>query len=264
MNLFTSKFPAFAILIALLAIPLTLSDVRAAPILGSAWTSAPPTIDGILSLGEWNSAGSEVFTMGGRPVTIYMMNDANNLYVAVKIEDDDALDDDLTVQFDNDNGGGTLVQGDDSLTWWGDFLDTYFEPPTATEQDENDGGAKDGSGAKTQDVLMVAYYEFSHPLDSADDSHDFSLQIGSTVGFELLWKDRTPEQPSSFYSWPAVTWTDANNYGDAVIASPPARMPVGGVVAPTNKLALATPFLALAGLIVAVSAVVVVKKRSKN
>jgi Tol biopolymer transport system component len=37
--------------------------------------------------------------------------------------------------------------------------------------------------------------------------------------------------------------------------------PVGGVVAPTNKLALATPFLALAGLVVAVSAVVVVKRR---
>jgi Tol biopolymer transport system component len=37
--------------------------------------------------------------------------------------------------------------------------------------------------------------------------------------------------------------------------------PVGGVVEPVNKLALATPFLALAGLIVAVSAVVVVKRR---
>jgi hypothetical protein len=37
--------------------------------------------------------------------------------------------------------------------------------------------------------------------------------------------------------------------------------PVGGVIAPVNKLVLATPFLALAGLIVAVSAVVAVKKR---
>ena len=37
--------------------------------------------------------------------------------------------------------------------------------------------------------------------------------------------------------------------------------PVGGVITPVNKLALATPFLALAGLIAAVLAVVVVKKR---
>jgi hypothetical protein len=36
---------------------------------------------------------------------------------------------------------------------------------------------------------------------------------------------------------------------------------VGGVVSPVNKLALVTPYLALAGLIVAVSAVVVVKRR---
>jgi hypothetical protein len=45
----------------------------------------------------------------------------------------------------------------------------------------------------------------------------------------------------------------------AVIDVAPA--PVGGVVVTTNKLALVTPYLALAGLIVAVSAVVVVKKR---
>jgi hypothetical protein len=37
--------------------------------------------------------------------------------------------------------------------------------------------------------------------------------------------------------------------------------PVGGVVMPTNTLAIATPYLALAGLIVAVSSVVAVKKR---
>ena len=37
--------------------------------------------------------------------------------------------------------------------------------------------------------------------------------------------------------------------------------PVGGVVMPTNTLAVAAPYLALAGLIVAVSAVVAVKKR---
>jgi len=37
--------------------------------------------------------------------------------------------------------------------------------------------------------------------------------------------------------------------------------PVGGVVESVNKIALVTPFLALAGLVVAVSAVVVAKKR---
>jgi len=41
----------------------------------------------------------------------------------------------------------------------------------------------------------------------------------------------------------------------------PACRPVGGVVMPTNTLAITAPYLALAGLIVAVSAVVAVKKR---
>ena len=41
----------------------------------------------------------------------------------------------------------------------------------------------------------------------------------------------------------------------------PACRPVGGVVMPTNTLAIAAPYLALAGLIVAVSAFVAVKRR---
>jgi len=45
----------------------------------------------------------------------------------------------------------------------------------------------------------------------------------------------------------------------AVIDVAPA--PVGGIVTPVNKLEILTPYLALAGLIVAVSAVVVVKRR---
>jgi hypothetical protein len=39
--------------------------------------------------------------------------------------------------------------------------------------------------------------------------------------------------------------------------------PVGGVVLPMGKLEIVVPFLALAGLIVAVSAVVAVKKRGE-
>ena len=38
-------------------------------------------------------------------------------------------------------------------------------------------------------------------------------------------------------------------------------LPVGGIALPTNKLEIVAPFAALAGLIVAVSAVVAVKRR---
>jgi hypothetical protein len=52
--------------------------------------------------------------------------------------------------------------------------------------------------------------------------------------------------------------TGYDPYGVAIAFLP---SPVGGVVVPTNKLELLTPYLALAGLIVAVSAVIVAKKR---
>jgi len=45
------------------------------------------------------------------------------------------------------------------------------------------------------------------------------------------------------------------------VVDPIAFAAVGGVVIPTNKLEILTPYLALAGLVIAVSAVVVVKKR---
>jgi len=40
--------------------------------------------------------------------------------------------------------------------------------------------------------------------------------------------------------------------------------PVGGIVMPANKLEILTPYLALAGLVAAISTVVVIKRRSKD
>ena len=42
----------------------------------------------------------------------------------------------------------------------------------------------------------------------------------------------------------------------------PVSKPVGGLVMSTNKLEILTPYLALAGRVIAVSAVAVVRKRS--
>jgi len=256
---FASRLSIVTAMIVLLVLSFVLIDVKAQPVLGPAWASIPPIIDGVLSPGEWADADSETFTMGVAAATIYVMNDQNNLYVAVKIQDDDTGNDELTIQFDNDNAGGALVKGDDNLAWWDSFFDTYFEPPTAIYQDTSDGGTDDGSGGRTQDGLMIWYFEFSHPLDSNDNLHDFSLSLGSTVGFELSWRDRKPDQPSSFHYWPAATWTDPNNYGDIVIAI--GTRIVGGVITATNKFEILTPYLALAGLVVAVSTIAVVKRK---
>ncbi|MFC1505745.1 hypothetical protein ACFLQ6_01600 [Thermoproteota archaeon] len=47
----------------------------------------------------------------------------------------------------------------------------------------------------------------------------------------------------------------------AAVTQTPEPPPVGGLVTPTNKLAILTPYIALAGLIIAISTVYVLKKR---
>ncbi|MFC1506991.1 hypothetical protein ACFLQ6_07970 [Thermoproteota archaeon] len=47
----------------------------------------------------------------------------------------------------------------------------------------------------------------------------------------------------------------------AAVTQTPEPPPVGGLVTPTNKLAILTPYIALAGLIIAVSTVYVIKRR---
>ncbi|MFC1506985.1 hypothetical protein ACFLQ6_07940 [Thermoproteota archaeon] len=47
----------------------------------------------------------------------------------------------------------------------------------------------------------------------------------------------------------------------AAVTQTPEPPPVGGIVTPTNKLAILTPYIALAGLIIAVSTVYIIKRR---
>jgi len=60
------------------------------------------------------------------------------------------------------------------------------------------------------------------------------------------------------------TWNDAWYFDDPMIEYKlvtPTPRPVGGVLAPVNKLAMLTPYLALAGLIAVLFTVTVVRKR---
>lgn len=90
--------------------------------------------------------------------------------------------------------------------------------------------------------------------------------------YELSGFSSTSTPNIAVYAWLGpVPGTDrAPNTGSYPITSLSAAAPndfydpegaVGGVVMPTNTLAVLAPYIALAGLIVAVSAVVVVKKR---
>lgn len=208
----------------------------------SAWTSTPPTIDGIIGIDEWSSADTETFTMGTRSGIVYVMNDDTNLYLAVEIEDEEFSGDMARFYFDNDHDDVKLEEGDDNIVVrsGGDFLDmVYTILPTGPTiaYDTNVGGTNDGVGGSTGDGTRN-YFEFKHPLDSDDDLHDFSLSFGDTVGFCFGYYDKEPNPEWAY--WPAGYINDP--WHNIVIASFPER-PVGGFEAPINTLALLAPWI---------------------
>jgi PKD repeat protein len=197
----------------------------------SAWASTIPIIDGTISPGEWEDADTVAFTIGipyGIPqeyheCILYVKNDHTNLYLAWVVMNEDFDTDDMgRFHFDNDHDGVREV-GDDAINCFGsgvcrdDFLwslSTPF-PPYAERSDVSDGGTEDVVGAASYTGGIGDYtFEISHVLDTADDSHDFSLSAGDTVGLDLEFFD--PGVGAGF--WPTPT-LPAYDWADIVIAS---------------------------------------------
>ena len=195
----------------------------------SAWALVTPVIDGIISLGEWDDSDSLTVNItrpdGTHTLTIYVKNDSTYLYLAVRVDDEYSSSpglDFLNFYFDNENNGTTEV-GEDGLAIryeGGAILDTFN--PTGelpwSYSDINYGGTNDIVGAITHTNPVPdgwGFYtaEYMHPLDSADDDHDFSLSIGDTVGFKFVLADG--EDPSGHFSWPSAV---PSGYADIVIA----------------------------------------------
>ena len=161
-------------------------------------------IDGVFSPLEWDNASragflAAVHSPNGEetttPAVVFVMNDAVNLYLGVKVERPDLGNSSVGFEFDNDNSGDR-ENGDDSLVlnagihFFSDNVRTNQPPcPSAFPGacgfvDTDLGGTLDGEGVASSDGTF-AYYEISHPLDSADDLYDFSLSEGDESGFQL-------------------------------------------------------------------------------
>lgn len=162
------------------------------------------TVDGNFTDAEWACAKTYNFTAnvsgGATPATLYVMNDATNVYFAVRLARSGS-DKVNTLQFNFDNndswtangGAGAAEAGDEvlSLDAAKGFIDAYLTLKcTSSSQsscwgtDPSDGGTRDGSGAFTNDGSYTTY-EISHPLNTADNTHDFSLSAGGKVGLFL-------------------------------------------------------------------------------
>jgi len=194
--------------------------ITSAPPTMTAWASTAATIDGVVEAAEWASASHSPISIGWTYTgEMWMMNDANNLYVAVKIADSSLTASDmLWMSFDNNNDG-SFVAGDDLLAVYGNshFYDAFWAPGPPATLDTSDGGTSDGEGASSGSGGFN-YFEFSHPLDSSDNAHDFSLSAGNTVGFSLQYI----EASGYWADWPSH---NEKSWAHITVASAPVPTP---------------------------------------
>jgi len=163
----------------------------------SAWAYVTPNIDGILKIGEWEDADSLSFKTPepqGIDCIVYVKNDGSNIYFAVRTTDSTLSQgpnnvDSVMFLFDNDNDGFGPEHRDDQIGWTGGQIDGFRDGfcnhlAGVFQTDFSDGGTTDGLASVTGNGTYN-FFEFSHPLDSDDDIHDFNLSLGDTVGFSM-------------------------------------------------------------------------------
>ncbi|MCW3974871.1 MAG: hypothetical protein NWE86_01325 [Candidatus Bathyarchaeota archaeon] len=232
------------------------------------YTTTPPVIDGDLNsfVGEWTNAAIQEFDTTSGPSKhgkIYVMNTQTDLFIAIEIDDgaNDGNKDFIQIFFDNDDDG-TAEYGDDILEVYGDstFEDRFNKADGSNTLDTNDLGSNDGSGAASYGSGL-AFFEMSHPLKSGDTGHDFQLSFGDIVGFTLRYRD---EGTGTYSYWPTTSTSEGSteDYGDIGIDSP--KNVVGGIYASTDKLNILTPYIALVGLIGAISTIFAIRRWRKD
>lgn len=190
-------------------------------------------IDGEIGSGEWDRAARLPFSMtipdhdggGTVPATLYVMNDATTLYVAVRAQGFYSAFN-PALEFDNDDDGVWPEEGDDAflataydrspagpLVFTDDFRGHCVDSPAgqiACAPEDGDTrypnpGTRDGAAAGfTSEALRSSFIEMSHPLDSADDAHDFSVRAGDTLGFFLFVRTISAASGSDC-GWPECT-----------------------------------------------------------
>lgn len=151
-------------------------------------------VDGVLSPNEWDRAGHVDFRAnlspaeggGTVPATLFVMNDATNLYLALRAAVSDLGDSAFDTVFmpsdlDPFGPGNDILRATPSV-----FEDDHYQQTAPNSwdwvPDVADGGTSDGTAVVRQ-YSDVAVFEVSHPLDSVDNGHDFSLSVPSHISF---------------------------------------------------------------------------------
>jgi subtilisin family serine protease len=149
-------------------------------------------IDGRFSPNEW--AGATTINIpfnlpggGTAPGTLFVHNDARDLYLAYRVPVSQFFITSLVVEFDSNGDGQAYGAGDDAIVGnCAHFFFDDFRPGDGTGRtDVSLGGTSDGDSDCHFDG-SVQIVEAKHPLDSADDAHDISVAIGQQLGMSFM------------------------------------------------------------------------------
>jgi hypothetical protein len=188
------RLAALAVVVGVIALPQ--AGVSHSGVLFRA--SGTAIVDAVQTPGEWDAASRHDFTVNRSPsegggtvtATLYVMNDAANLYVALRVPNATVGSSVLELRFDNNHDRFNAF-GDDylALTNFG-FEDRFFQQ-IATDTytwtwDDDAGGTVDGHGLD-RDHAGFSFYELRHPLNSADDTHDFSPARATESGWTSIF-----------------------------------------------------------------------------
>jgi hypothetical protein len=230
----------------------------------STWAWSPPTIDGALSVGEWD--GAMLANMSTIPVNnfsaqMYMMNDDVNLYVSIDAVGDTVQDDDIgpgiedyaSLYFDTLNDVTKTHNSEDLF-----FIGAYLAGPTAhyiyngtlslwqledapfnTLLPDHATLAGDwGFGPSAYSATAHRSYEFQIPLALVNASAGDVLAVLARVkDFSIPGNSTWPHCPYD----PSIRLYE---YGDIALATPggPPSLSSGSVT-PTTGAANATDFV---------------------
>lgn len=174
-------------------------------IYASGWAGSAPTVDGAFSSKEWQSATAIPFNITynagpqTKPGILYVMNDAQNLYLGVKVNDTDFNAGDVLEFFFDNNNTGVMMQGDKVLQYdvnalmtshvgfFDEFLND-FGGRLGQAEDRAFGGRTDGMGAGSGNG-QYNYFDISYPLNSGEVGFDPAFKPGDTFGLLVRYDD---------------------------------------------------------------------------
>ena len=94
------KFIAPGLSLVILFAIVTSIQAGSGPDISSTWTDAPPIIDGAIDpVTEWSGATAIDISLNATPITLYLMNDDNYLYLALDDQNDNVLNDEYFAVF---------------------------------------------------------------------------------------------------------------------------------------------------------------------